>query len=202
MEEGTEGRSAGEGLKGRGGKSWSGEGTPRRGAGSGGERGADRGVGSAGKAGSPRARGGCRPRGVRKRRPGFPRDGIARARRARQRQRSAAAHPACRRPHPPPALLGCPRDPGFQDGDRASPRMGRRPQLRLVKVRAGRAALECRGRPQPWARAGRGWTGGVMGGPLGRAEHRFGRGWGLKGSPNPSRWTFGAGIGWVGAEPR
>lgn len=36
--------------------------------------------------------------------------------------------------------LGCRRDTGIQDADGASPRMGRRPQLRLVKVRADRPA--------------------------------------------------------------
>lgn len=34
--------------------------------------------------------------------------------------------------------LGCRSDPGIQDADRASPRMGQRPQLRLVKVREDR----------------------------------------------------------------
>jgi hypothetical protein len=66
--------------------------------------------------------------------------------------------------HRRPAPLGCPKDPGNQDRDGASPRMGRRPQLRLVKVRATRSALE-RGRPQlgpardrrgMWVRWGRG----------------------------------------------
>ncbi|KAK2505741.1 hypothetical protein MC885_002542, partial [Smutsia gigantea] len=47
-----------------------------------------------------------------------------------------------------PAPLGCPRDPDNQDGNRASSRMGQRPQLRLVKVRASRSAFE-RGCPQP-----------------------------------------------------
>lgn len=37
-----------------------------------------------------------------------------------------------------PAPLRCPRDPRTQAGDRASARMGRRPQLRLVQVRASR----------------------------------------------------------------
>lgn len=37
----------------------------------------------------------------------------------------------------PPSALGCRSDPGIQDADGASPRMGRRPQLRLVKVKRG-----------------------------------------------------------------
>lgn len=38
---------------------------------------------------------------------------------------------------------------------------------------------------------------GWGGGSLGRAAHRTQRGWGLEGSPTPTLWTFGAGVGWV-----
>lgn len=75
--------------------------------------------------------------------------------RAGQRQRSPAAHSARPSPQPPPSPLGCPEDPGVLNRDRASPRMGRRPQLLLIKVKASRSALE-RCRPQPWARVGHG----------------------------------------------
>lgn len=40
-----------------------------------------------------------------------------------------------------------------------------------------------------------------MGGSLDRAEHRSGRGRGLRGSPNPFLWTFEAGVGRMGENP-
>lgn len=40
----------------------------------------------------------------------------------------------------PPSALGCRSDPGIQDADGASPRMGRRPQLLTVKVRGDLSA--------------------------------------------------------------
>ena len=73
----------------------------------------------------------------------------------RHRRRHRSSVPTPRSPSPPPP--GCPGDPGIQHGDRASPRMGRCPQLRLVKVRASQSALEHRGPPVPGAQ---GWLRG------------------------------------------
>lgn len=175
----AEGRGAEEGLEERGGRKRRGPEARGRGA----EASGRRTVGEAAGLGGLPAGARWRPAGL-SRETRLDREGRARADRrggaegceaGRLEQRSG-------RGDPPPtgdrsrqlSALGCRRDPGIQDTDGASPKMGRRPQLPLVKVRADRPARDQRlsGPGERRTSVGRGAGGGELG------TRRFPGGWG------------------------